>query len=46
MRPLDTERTAMPELELDPRAVLDQFHKNDVTHVVWLPDSETSFLYD
>ena len=36
----------MPELEIEPRAVIDQFHKNGVTHVVWLPDSETSFLYE
>ena len=31
--------------EIEPRAVLDQLHKNGVTHVVWLPDSETSFMY-
>jgi len=31
--------------QIEPRAVLDQLHKNGVTHVVWLPDSETSFMY-
>ncbi len=36
----------MPELEIAPRAILEQLHANGVTHVVWLPDSETSFLYD
>ena len=31
--------------QIEPSAVLEQLHKNDVTHVVWLPDSETSFMY-
>ena len=35
----------MPDLEIEPRAILDQLHKNGVTHVVWLPDSETNFMY-
>ena len=30
---------------LSPTAVIDQLHQNDVTHVVWLPDSETNFMY-
>ena len=30
---------------LDARSVLDQINKNGVTHVVWLPDSETNFMY-
>ena len=30
---------------LDARSVLDQINKNNVTHVVWLPDSETNFMY-
>ena len=30
---------------LDPVTVLDQFKKNDVTHVVYLPDSETNHLF-
>lgn len=33
------------EAQLDPRLVLDEMKKNGVTHVVWLPDSETNFLY-
>ena len=28
-----------------PQTVLDHLKKNGVTHVVWLPDSETNFLY-
>ena len=35
----------MAELALTPRAVLDQLHGNGVTHVVWLPDSETNFMF-
>ena len=35
----------MPELYLTPGGILGQLHKNGVTHVVWLPDSETSFMY-
>ena len=30
---------------LNPMTVLDQFKKNDVTHVVYLPDSETNHLF-
>jgi sulfopyruvate decarboxylase subunit alpha len=30
---------------LSPKTVLDQMKKNGVTHVVWLPDSETNWLY-
>ena len=34
----------------DPRltagAVLNELHKNRVTHVVWLPDTETNFMFD
>ncbi len=36
----------MVQIGLNPTAIRDQFHKNGVTHVVWLPDTETSFLYD
>ena len=36
----------MPEPLLTPGAILEQIHKNEVTHVVWLPDSETNFLYE
>ena len=35
----------MAEPLLTPAAILDQIHKNEVTHVVWLPDSETNFMY-
>lgn len=30
---------------LSPRVVLDELKKHGVTHVVWLPDSETNWLY-
>ena len=30
---------------LSPETVLDQLKKHGVTHVVWLPDSETNWLY-
>jgi sulfopyruvate decarboxylase TPP-binding subunit len=30
---------------LSPQTVLDQMKQNGVTHVVWLPDSETNWLY-
>jgi sulfopyruvate decarboxylase subunit alpha len=30
---------------LSPKAILAEIRKNDVTHVVWLPDSETNGLY-
>jgi|GEM_PF-4415830 len=37
--------TALPhETQLDPQTVLDAMKKNGVTHVVWLPDSETNWL--
>ena len=35
----------MEEPRLTPSAILDQLHSNSVTHVVWLPDSETNYLY-
>ena len=35
----------MVEPHLTPRAILDQLHENGVTHVVWLPDSETNFMF-
>ena len=31
--------------ELSPAKVLEELKNNGVTHVVWLPDSETNFLY-
>lgn len=30
---------------LSPKVVLDELKKHGVTHVVWLPDSETNWLY-
>ena len=30
---------------LSPERVLQELRNNGVTHVVWLPDSETNFLY-
>src|SRR5262245_53766393 len=33
------------DAQLSPQAVLDEMKKNGVTHVVWLPDSETNWLY-
>ena len=36
----------MEDSSLSPLAIISQLQQNDVTHVVWLPDSETSFLYE
>ena len=36
----------MAEPHLTPRAILGELNKNGVTHVVWLPDSETNFMYE
>ena len=36
----------MQEPSLTPSVVLDRLKKNGVTHIVWLPDTETSFMYD
>ena len=36
----------MLELRLTPQPILDQLKKNGVTDVVWLPDSETNFMYE
>jgi sulfopyruvate decarboxylase subunit alpha len=33
------------EASLNPETVLGEMKKNGVTHVVWLPDSETNWLY-
>ncbi|MBH74641.1 MAG: hypothetical protein CL896_02465 [Dehalococcoidia bacterium] len=30
---------------LDPRSILKEFKKNKISHLVWLPDSETNFMY-
>ena len=36
----------MSEISLSPSAIIEQFKKNDVTHIVWLPDTETNFMYN
>ena len=36
----------MEEPRLTPNSVIDQLHDNGVTHVVWLPDTETNFMYE
>ncbi len=36
----------MQEPVLTPGAILEQLNRNGVTHVVWLPDSETNFMYE
>ena len=36
----------MDQPRLKPHSIQEQLHKNGVTHLVWLPDTETSFLYD
>ena len=33
------------EAHLSPETVMEEMKKNGVTHVVWLPDSETNWLY-
>ncbi len=35
----------LPETVLHPVAIIEELKKNNFTHVVWLPDSETNFLY-
>ena len=34
------------EQVLTPTPIIEQFKKNGVTHVIWLPDSETNFMYE
>ena len=33
------------EAVLHPPAIVAELKKNNITHVVWLPDSETNFMY-
>ena len=35
----------IPEAVLHPTAIVAELKKNNFTHVVWLPDSETNFMY-
>jgi len=37
--------TQAQEASLSPEIILEEMKKNGVTHVVWLPDSETNWLY-
>ena len=37
--------TQAQDAQLSPEIVLEEMKKNGVTHVVWLPDSETNWLY-
>jgi sulfopyruvate decarboxylase subunit alpha len=37
--------TQLQDAQLSPQIVLDEMKKNGVSHVVWLPDSETNWLY-
>ena len=37
--------TSSSTTHLSPQTVLDEMKKHGVTHVVWLPDSETNWLY-
>ena len=33
------------EVVLHPASVVEELKKNNSSHVVWLPDSETNFMY-
>jgi sulfopyruvate decarboxylase subunit alpha len=33
------------EAVLHPTSIIEELKKNNITHVVWLPDSETNFMY-
>ncbi|MBI4338010.1 MAG: hypothetical protein HY683_09320 [Chloroflexi bacterium] len=35
----------MAQETLRPTTILDELKKNGVTHIVWLPDSETNFMF-
>ena len=35
----------IPEAVLHPASIIEELKKNNFTHVVWLPDSETNFMY-
>ena len=37
--------TEQQQALLNPETVMGEFKKNGVTHVVWIPDSETNWLY-
>ena len=33
------------DVVLHPASVVEELKKNSISHVVWLPDSETNFMY-
>ena len=35
----------LPEAVLHPASIIAELKKNRISHVVWLPDSETNFMY-
>jgi sulfopyruvate decarboxylase TPP-binding subunit len=37
--------TTAHEAVLHPPALINELKKNNITHIVWLPDSETNFMY-
>ena len=37
---------SLQEASLHPASIISELKKNNVTHVVWLPDSETNFMYE
>src|SRR5665213_2880047 len=41
----DASTTAPSTTALSPETVLAEMKKNGVSHIVWLPDSETNWLY-
>ena len=40
-----TNEQAQTGVVLHPQSIISELKKNKVTHVVWLPDSETNFMY-
>ena len=39
------ETNNLPEAVLHPASIIAELKKNKISHVVWLPDSETNFMY-
>jgi len=37
--------TRVTDQKLTPNKVIDELKKNGISHIVWLPDSETNFMY-
>lgn len=36
----------MTQERISPDAIIEQFKRNGVSHIVWLPDTETNFMYN